>query len=358
MPNYPGRRKLTRRVVISHQGKQLEWIVEGTKADGDAFEARKRLELKALGEQKRTAPKFSELCELYALHAESHLKESTWKRVRIYQVATLVEHFGKLKVDSIGVENIDAFKRTRLAQRMRGKPIGPTAVNNELRVLSAIFTWGRESGYPIPPLKWKKLKRRGNDRVKFWSRDELDRIFESTRKLYPDLLPMVVFLINTGCRKGEALAAQWSWVDFEAGVITIPASDVWQPKSGRSRDVPLADAVRAVLSGQPRHATMLFPTSRGNRPYEDFPRESFCEILSDAGVTGYPHMFRHTFASEFLAETRDLHLLSEILGHSTTRVTEIYAHLLPGKLDRAKNAVNLSPRTLAITLADRKKVTK
>jgi hypothetical protein len=42
-----------------------------------------------------------------------------------------------------------------------------------------------------------------------------------------------------------------------------------------------------------------------------------------------------------------------LLGHSHQRVTELYAHLLPGHLARARNAVNLSPtlQTVAMTVA-------
>jgi hypothetical protein len=49
----------------------------------------------------------------------------------------------------------------------------------------------------------------------------------------------------------------------------------------------------------------------------------------------------------------DPHQLAGILGHSQTRVTELYTHLLPGHLDRARNAVNLSatPKIVADTVA-------
>jgi hypothetical protein len=45
-------------------------------------------------------------------------------------------------------------------------------------------------------------------------------------------------------------------------------------------------------------------------------------------------------------------LLAKILGHSHSRVTEIYSHLLPDHLARARNAVDIAPKTLAIALAD------
>jgi len=354
MPNYQGRRKGTRRIVIWASGRSQEWIIEGTKADGDKFEARKRLELKPQTTDHRGAPRFSELCELYAIHAEQHLKESTWQKVRIYQVATLVEHLAGTKVDTFSTDIIDRYKRERLSEKHRGKPVRATAINNELRVLSAIFSWGRAAGYQIPDLKWKKLAVRGADRVKFWTRPELERIFTATRELYPELLPMFIFLANTGCRKGEALAAEWSWIDFEANLIRIEASEYWQPKSGKSRDVPLSDGVRAVLSGPRKHQTVVFPNHYGQR-FLGFPKDSFWAILKRAGVHGHPHMFRHTYASNFLAAVPDMKLLAEILGHSTTRVTEIYAHLLPGRLDRAKNAVVILPQTMAMTMARPKK---
>lgn len=39
-------------------------------------------------------------------------------------------------------------------------------------------------------------------------------------------------------------------------------------------------------------------------------------------------------------ETKDLFLVSKILGHSHTAITEIYAHLLSDHLDRARDAVS------------------
>jgi integrase len=70
-------------------------------------------------------------------------------------------------------------------------------------------------------------------------------------------------------------------------------------------------------------------------------------------LRGGPHTCRHTYASHFLQAVPDLHQLAGILGHSQTRVTELYTHLLPGHLDRARNAVNLSAtrKALAQTLA-------
>src|SRR5438128_1082382 len=98
MPNYPGKRKGTRRIVIwarladDPKSKPREWVIAGSKKEGDDFEARKRIELlQQMGAAEfRTAPTFEVFCvERYKPHAKSHLKVSTWSKVRRYQVETL-----------------------------------------------------------------------------------------------------------------------------------------------------------------------------------------------------------------------------------------------------------------------------
>ncbi|AKU97966.1 hypothetical protein AKJ09_04630 [Labilithrix luteola] len=46
-----------------------------------------------------------------------------------------------------------------------------------------------------------------------------------------------------------------------------------------------------------------------------------------------------TFASKFLERMPDLFALARITGHSHTRVTELYSHLLPDHLAATRNVV-------------------
>jgi integrase len=88
----------------------------------------------------------------------------------------------------------------------------------------------------------------------------------------------------------------------------------------------------------------VFPSTLGER-YAAFPREAFLRVTAAAKLKGGPHTTRHTFASHFLLAVPDLFLLAQVLGHSHQRTTELYSHLLPGHLERARNAVNFSPAT-------------
>lgn len=347
MPNYKGRRAGTRRVVIWVRGRGLEWIVGGSKADGDAFEARKRLELEAEGLTKRVAPIFSEFCKhQYKPYAETNLKASTWKKVRVYQVATLREFFGDMKLTEITTEEIERYKRERV------RAVGPTSINNELRVLRAILNYATATGYPAACPKMQRLAVRGKPRVAFLTATELGKLFAEARAESPELVRLLVFLANTGCRKGEALACEWEWIDLDAAMIRIPSNALWQPKSGKPREIPMSDACRAVLLGPRASERWVFPKAGGER-YVDFPKDAFWAARNRAKLKGGPHTLRHTFASHFLQAVPDLFLLAQVLGHSHGRVTELYSHLLPDHLARARNAVNLGPslQPMAQTMA-------
>lgn len=342
MPIYPGRRPKTLRVVIWAKARRHEFIVEMNKTEAKAFEARKRIELEKGGEAaKRKSPTFNAFCSnVYEPHAEQHLKESTWKKVRIYQVATLREHFGPLKLVAITAESVEAFKKKRTAQKRK-----PSVVNNELRVLRTILNFAKDMKYPVTDAVFHRLSERGKPRPSVWSAADVARLFDAAREHTPDILPMLVFLANTGCRKGEAIAAEWSWVDFKRGLVCVPSNAAWQPKSGKPREIPISDSLRAMLDVPEKeraHERWLF-VNRHGAPYAEFPKDRFWIARAVAKLAGGPHTLRHSYSSLFLAARPDMFLLAEVLGHSHTRVTEIYSHLLPAHLAQARNVVDLSP---------------
>lgn len=344
MPITTGRRAGTWRVTLFAHGKQHEWIVEGKKKDAESFLARQRVDLE-VGKKLargRAVPTFNEFSTNdYEPHAKKHLAPSTWT-VRICQVATLREYFGPLRITELSVEHVEKFKERR--------KVGASSVNNELRVFRTMLTYASSIGLPVPALSFKKLPVRGAARARTWTTAQVAKLYEQARALAPELLPILVFLVNTGCRKGEAIAAEWSWVDEAAGMLRIPSNEVWRPKNGMPREVPLSDAVRAILAGPKAHARWVFPTRHGGRR-ATFPKDLFWRVRDAAGLDGGVHTTRHTYASHFLAAVPDLFLLAQVLGHSHGRVTELYSHLLPEHLARARNAVNIGPGLTAVASA-------
>lgn len=334
MPIYPGRRKGTHRVIVWARGEPHEEIVEGSSTEAKDVEARMRLELRARGASKLSSDlRFSALCEtLYIPHARARLAASTWSR-REHILATLLEAFGDLLMSEFSTEGIDAFTEARLSRHEA------TYINGDLRVLRKVLNFARERKLVVGEcrINWLPEDER---RVTCWTSVEVERLFRSARKLDAELEPLIVFLINTGCRKSESVAAEWAWIDWRRKLLCIPNNRRYRTKSRKPREIPLSDVLWSLLRRRERASPWIFPTPLGER-YKGFPDLRYRRVRNAAGLTGGPHTTRHTYASHFLQAVPDLWELSAMLGHSHTRTTELYAHLLPDHHERARNAVNL-----------------
>lgn len=380
------------RVVVWVKNRRHERLVEGTKKDAQAFEARFRLELEAgpTVQAGRAGQTFSDFCVVrYRPHAETHLRATTWS-VRQYHLTTLIttlvepgargRTLGEMKLTEIGTEHVEHYKAVRKAAGMK-----PRSINNELAVLRAIRTYARDLKVPIADFKIEDLPVVGRGRVTFWNDEQIARLFESIERYSADIMGPVVFLANTGCRKGEAIAAEKTWINMRRGLVEIPVNEYWQPKDNEPREIPIGDALRPWLErALATPGRWLFPSSRreeGKAPerFAYWPKRSFDRARKLAGrcatcikgdpggkkgtrcsrcapqLRGGPHTLRHTFAAHFLHAVPDMYLLSKVLGHSETRTSAIYSHLLPSHMEKARNAVNLSPATGPAKLEARKR---
>lgn len=334
MPVYKGRRAGTWRVTVWTRVGQREWIVEGSRKDARRFERQEQG--KASERVARRAPTFSDFSiDLYEPHAKAQLGASTWKRARRYVVMRLVRHFGATRLDVLQPTQVERFKQARLSEGIK-----TSSINAELRAFKAMLRWaGEDMKLPVAKLRVKMLPEDGRRRVKAWTSEEVAKLLAVIWDRSPHLHPLVRFMLNTGVRKGEAVAAEWSWVDERASLLRIPVNEHWKPKDKEPREVPI-DAVLPMLLALPRSSPSVFLSALGT-PYAEFPQKTFAACVAEAGLTGGPHCTRHTFASHFLQAIPDLGLLAEVLGHSRIRVTMMYAHMLPGHMQRARGAVNL-----------------
>ncbi|MEZ4819964.1 MAG: site-specific integrase [Bdellovibrionota bacterium] len=161
------------------------------------------------------------------------------------------------------------------------------------------------------------------------------RLFLETAKNFQDgTFELYATAIFTGMRAGEIAGLRWNDIDLNKRLIRVQRSFNGPTKSGKERVVPILDALLPLLKHWrlKNPLQVVFPNSVGNlrQPSDRIFQEVFQKCLKKAGLNRIKfHDLRHTFASHWMMNNGSLYRLKDILGHSTIKMTEHYAHLAP-----------------------------
>jgi integrase len=176
----------------------------------------------------------------------------------------------------------------------------------------------------------------------FLSREELRKLLDYTAGT--QLHDIILLAAMTGLRKGEVLNLTWDDVDLQRGVLLIRSSISYRTKGGKMRVVPLNRTVSDLLKNLPKSSGPIFSGDRGGAYNHDFLSKRFKRAVLGAGLDSrlHFHSLRHTFASLLVRDGVPLYHVQKLLGHSSARVTEIYAHLGQAELGSSVEKLSLS----------------
>ena len=168
------------------------------------------------------------------------MKPSYERNVRGLIERHLVPHFGSKDLREIREEDLLGFVRAKLEEGLSA----PT-IRNALAALARVFSLAvrAETVSRNPATRLGELMRRVDRRaaketrqVDAWTREEVETLLRVAREHEPRLAPLLLFLVSTGARRGEALGLKWEDVDFDRGRVSIrravTAGQLTTPKSG------------------------------------------------------------------------------------------------------------------------------
>jgi integrase len=280
----------------------------------EALEGRKLPE--NLRTQKTT---FGQLLNAAIEYSERNTPEGGEKRYKC-RVKIIREAFGALPADSITPQALSRW----LVERQKEYNWRPATVNRYKAMFSLAFRLGMENGRcQTNPARLVKRLRENNERTRFLSPEEEERIRIVIARDFPEHMPEFDIALNIGARRGEQYKLLWADVNPDARVT------LRRTKNGSTRHVPLNTVARGVLKelkeasdGQDR----VFIGERG-KPLKK-PRHWWEKVLEEAGIDDFHwHDLRHTFASRLVMAGVDLRTVAQLLGHKTLQMVMRYSHL-------------------------------
>lgn len=271
--------------------------------------------------------KIDKLISKYLLRIQGYRFLSTIQIEKGY-LAIFSKMFGKLQTDELNGERIQYFLKER--------QYGANSCRFVLKTLNCLFKHGIEIGCLVEnPIAGLKLPKMPKTIPKFVDIRLIDRILRKMRgriKLY------FMILRYTGMRPGEALALKVGNVKKTSCYNrktnqTLPYSAFVfkSPKTNNERLIPihknLIQTLEKYIQDKPPNEHLF--KSKSGEGHQKSMQSALKRCLTKMKLKGVNvYTFRHSVATELLAKTGDLRAVQTILGHASSKTTEIYAHAL------------------------------
>jgi integrase len=193
------------------------------------------------------------------------IRERT-KEHHAWAVGHLVDWFGRMRLDEIGIEDVDRYKRGKLAEG----ELSANSVNRTISELSLVFEYAIEAGHvgsnPAAGRR-RRLKGSAPRRTWFWPEQSPALLRAAEGRYGGRGRPLLGVLAGAGLRISEALALEWRDVNLARAEIIVRRA---KTEAGE-RVVALAPALLDELKewkARTRFAApddYIFATSQGKR---------------------------------------------------------------------------------------------
>lgn len=149
---------------------------------------------------------------------------------------------------------------------------------------------------------------------------------------------MLSLIYSCGLRCGELLALRPVHIDSKRNIVLLKNA-----KGKKDRIAPLSPKILEMLREyyivfQP--TTYLFEGQIKGQPYDARSLQLILKQALQKAGNKKPvtlHWLRHSFATHLLESGTDLRYIQELLGHSSSKTTEIYTHVSTKSLQQIKS---------------------
>lgn len=341
-------------------GKRITTTRRGFKTQKEASLAEARLKLEyeeKTFNAKNSKYTFQQIYELFLVEHKNTVKSGTYATTVRYAKLHILPKIANKRIDSFTV--LDCQKLVNQWAEYFNSAKYPKGITQQ--VFDYAIKMNIITDNPMRKVKLPKRKETINEVNKFYNTDELKHFFDCVKD-YGNMKYLAFFrlLAFTGMRKGEALALNWSDIDFEKKLVHITKGVVLDEneipmisttKTKKSvRTVSLDDESLATLkkwkleqakelmsigiNSMNKHQ-LLF-TYDANKLYR--PSYSNCwleQIIKKYNLKKITmHGFRHSHCSLLFEMGTPIQVVQDRLGHTNIKTTmDIYTHVTEKQRD-------------------------
>ncbi|WP_317245745.1 tyrosine-type recombinase/integrase [Flavobacterium amniphilum] len=149
---------------------------------------------------------------------------------------------------------------------------------------------------------------------------------------------MLSLIYSCGLRCGELLALEPVHIDSKRNIVFLKKA-----KGKKDRIVPLSAKILEMLREYYRlykPKVYLFEGQTEGKPYDDRSLQQVLkQALKKANISKPVtlHWLRHSYATHLLESGTDLRYIQELLGHNSSKTTEIYTHVSTKNIQQIKS---------------------
>ena len=171
------------------------------------------------------------------------------------------------------------------------------------------------------------------------SKEHILKLIENTNNIKHRCI--VSLLYSAGLRRSELINLKISDIDSSRMLILVRNA-----KGNKDRYTLLSKTILEDLRlyfKQWKPSVYLFESPKRDKYSANSVGKIVSEAAHKAGLKGRvsPHILRHSFATHLLEAGTDLRYIQLLLGHNSTKTTEIYTHVATNSFNSIKNPLDL-----------------
>jgi len=266
------------------------------------------------------------------------------------------DKYGRINIEDVNHDVIEKYMNYRFDVDGCNK----TTVGNNVRGIQGFFRYCVRQGHidvtPTSNIKIPQPYKRTTDQIP--TKMEFNKIKKSLNSYIKEYLKddsdfdwirlISWFQIRTGMRLGEVLIIKWNQNmkrdvgeghSFSYVYLNSQKSKLVIYFKKKRREIPIKGDIKKVLVKikkdsqskdyvfENNKTKTFFNTTSFSRPFKKFLKN----INVDSKYTS--HTLRRGFVTDLLRKDKSIYKIGKLVGHSTSRITEIYGHLISTDLE-------------------------